>query len=197
MDKATVIEQALDLLGQHAYIANSGTESVVDKQYNHVLRECVSSHHWSFARRKVTLTCEKDGTFTLPLDCLRIKSVNRADSTAPYLERLDFWQLYDRTIEAPEQQQLILVYTEDYTATGRDLPDSAPHFCQYAIHTLASRIAPTICGAAGIELAQMLLQRATEYKSAALIHDRQQDNSNDQLTKEAALNSMRKFRFHY
>lgn len=181
MDKATVIEHALDLLGEHDFADNSTTHAIAQRHYNTTMRECCAAHHWSFARRTRTLTATTADTFTLPIDSLRIKAVNISTTTTPYPQPLPHWQLNGRTITAPGQQTISLTYTADITASGNEIPDAAPLFQQYVIHLLASRLAPTICGTErGIQLAQYLISLANQYKHDALVADAQQDNSNDQ-----------------
>ena len=191
MDKATTIEHALDLLGEHDFIDNSGTQSIAMRHYAATLRECCSAHHWSFARRSRVLIPTEENKFTLPIDCLRVKGVFRTDTEMPYPVRVPHWQLIGRTIYA-EQESIRLVYTADFTASGEEIPDAAPLFQQYVIHTLASRLAPTICGAErGVQLANNLMQIAAAYKHDALVTDRQQDGSNDQNHFAEAVEAMR------
>lgn len=177
MNKSTIIEHALDLLGEHDYLRHSGTERVSDSHYTSTVRECLSAHHWSFARACVTLSPSSENTFTLPADCLRIKFVRYPNST----RRIPSWQLINRSIITPDTSSISLTYTQDITLHSAEIPDSSPHFTQFVIHTLASRLAPTICGTdPGVAIAKDLLARAAEYKHLALVIDRQQDSSNDQ-----------------
>ena len=183
MDKATVIEHALDLLGEHDFAENSSTHSIAMRHYNTTLRECCAAHHWSFARRTRTLAESDHGsnTFHLPVDCLRIKHLCEPNTDTPYPRRVNHWQLNGRTITASGYDSLTLTYTADFTASGEELPDAAPLFQQYAIHLLASRLAPTICGTErGVQLAQYLIGVANQYRHDAMVADAQQDNSNDQ-----------------
>lgn len=180
MDKATIIEHALDLLGEHDFVAHSSTDAIATRHYISTMRECCAAHHWSFARRTRTLTPTTDHTFTLPRDCVRIKSVDLTEPGTPYPRRVPHWQLIGRTIIA-DQPGIALTYTADFTVDGQEPPDTAPLFTQYIIHLLAARIAPTICGAErGIQIANNLQAIAHQYKQEAITADRQQDGSNDQ-----------------
>lgn len=189
MDKATTISHALDLIGHHDYENSSGTESICAQHFVSVVRECGARHHWAFARKIATLSPNEDGSYSLPIDCLRIKHLY----SDHHAHRIPSWQLVGRTLLIDNPPHIVtLLYTADLTVIGAEIPDSAPLFQQYVIHVLASRIAPTICGAdQGLNLAQNLLARAESYREQALVIDRQQDGSNDQDLYTRRLKAMR------
>jgi hypothetical protein len=95
-------------------------------------------------------------------------------------ERIPKWKIFGSFIEAysTPSDTLTLTYTSDLLSAQADLPDSAPSFCQYVIHLLAARIAPSITGELAIQ--SELENKAQAYLSQAMTFDAQQEASNDQ-----------------
>ena len=182
MDKATACQHALSLLGEINYNQHAAPAAACNLHYPDVLRYANNATHWSFARARRTLTPlakpAADGirTYLIPADCLRIISL-RDPATHT---RIYKWEKYADRIEiySPATDAVELLYTADLIATGSELPDSAPDFCQYVIHLLAARIAPTITGQ--IELANMFEQKAAALLARAVYSDSCQTDSNDQ-----------------
>lgn len=182
MDKATACQLALSLLGEHQVKPHTPQANILSQQYTECVRYANSLAHWSFARTKRTLTplspaTAADGitTYAIPADCLRIISLTTTSG-----ERVPKWKIFSNFIEcyATPSDTLSLVYTSDLLSAQADLPDSAPAFCQYVIHLLAARIAPTITGELAIQ--SELENKAQGYLSQAMTYDAQQDSSNDQ-----------------
>lgn len=182
MDKATACQHALALLGETNYEKHAAPSSACNLHYPDVLRYANNATHWTFARARRTLTPlakpAQDGirAYLLPADCLRIIEL-RDPATHTKIPK---WDKYADRIEiySPSTDAVELIYTADLIATGSSLPDSAPDFCQYVIHLLAARIAPTITGQ--IELANVLEQKAALLLSQAIYSDARQTDSNDQ-----------------
>lgn len=182
MDKATACQLALSLLGEHQVKPHTPQAVLLSQQYTECVRYANSLSHWSFARAKRTLAplssaTSTDGitTYAIPADCLRIIELTTTSG-----ERIPKWKIFGSFIEAysTPSDTLTLTYTSDLLSAQADLPDSAPSFCQYVIHLLAARIAPSITGELAIQ--SELENKAQAYLSQAMTFDAQQEASNDQ-----------------
>ncbi len=182
MDKSTVCQHALALLGETNYEKHTAPKSACDMAYYDVVRFANNAAHWSFARERRTLTSMSGNTastvrcYHLPADCLKIIAVVDTHTGS----KIPNWQLYASRIEISSAyaDSVDLIYTSDLLTTQADLPDHAPDFCQYVIHMLAARIAPTITGQ--LEIATMLEQKAAYLLAQAIYKDARQAGSNDQ-----------------
>lgn len=177
MDKLSAQQAALDILGDFTLRPHTTQATALDRHYSAVLRFCVAQADWSFARRAAILEPQEDGTYTLPLDCLLIRTLRDLDGN-----KLRVWQLLDRTIVSEDSQgALRLTYTTDYTISADgEPPDTSPTFLQYFVTQLAAKCAPSILGEAGLELSIALEQKANAYRLRAIAQDRMQDASNAQ-----------------
>lgn len=179
MDKTTVQQYALDLLGNRTLRKETASYEALQRHYDTTIRFCCEQSDWSFARRVAILRAEADGTFLLPIDCLRMREL-RIRGT---IKKLPSWKLIGRRIhpEHPCATELELTYTCDYTLTeGQELPDSSPTFCRYVITLLAARIAPSVVGELALELAPQLEAQANAMRLQAIAYDMSQSHSNDQ-----------------
>lgn len=182
MDKSTVCQHALSLLGETNYEKHTAPKSACDMAYNDVVRYANNATHWTFARERRTLVPMARNTssplrcYALPSDCLKIIAVVDTQTGA----KIPSWQLYASRIEINSNyaDSVDLIYTSDLLTTQADLPDFAPDFCQYVIHMLAARIAPTITGQ--LEIATMFEQKAAALLAQAIYKDARQVGSNDQ-----------------
>lgn len=182
MNRTSVYEQALRLLGEVNYKKHTATDGVCTQLYPDTVRLANAIANWSFARTKRTLaplaapTGDRIHTYTLPADCLRVIEVR---DTATQ-NKVPHYSIYGRTLEVENHHSgnITLIYTSDLLACSEDLPDQAPLFCQYVIHLLAAKIAPSITG--NMQLTAQLNQEATRLMYDALTQDRQQTRSNDQ-----------------
>ena len=182
MDKSTVCQHALALLGEINFEKHTAPKSACDMAYADVVRYANNAAHWSFARNRRTLTpmasTATNGIrcYLIPADCLKIISVTDTATGA----KIPNWQIYSGRIEITNSQAdtVDLTYTSDLLSAQADLPDHAPDFCQYVIHMLAARIAPTITGQ--LEIATMFEQKAAVYLAQAIYKDARQSGSNDQ-----------------
>lgn len=190
MDKSTACQHALALIGELNFERHTAPKSACDIAYADVVRFANNAAHWSFARERRTLSpmatpTGKYRAYLLPADCLKVISVTDTATGA----KIPHWQLYSGRIEIQSEitDTVDLTYTSDLLAAQQQLPDHAPDFCQYVIHLLAARIAPTITGQ--IELANMLEQKAALLLSQAIYQDARQHASNDQAPLTADLST--------
>lgn len=182
MNRTTVYTHALNLLGEVNYKKHTAVDGVCAREYPDAVRLANSMANWSFARTKRVLaplsTKSHDGIFcyNLPADCLRVLEVRDTVNQT----KVRHYSIYGRTLEVDGHptDNITLVYTSDLLACREDLPDEAPLFCQYVIHLLAAKIAPTVTG--NLQLASQLTAEAQAYMHQALTADRQQARSNDQ-----------------
>lgn len=189
MNRTTVYEHALRLLGEVNYKKHTATDGVCVQMYPDAVRFANAIANWSFARTKRTLAplAKKatDGVYTynLPADCLRVIKVLDTASQ----KKVRHFSIYGRTLEVEGHgsSSITLIYTSDLLACREDLPDEAPIFCEYVIHLLAAKIAPSITG--NIQLTAQLNAEATQLMHQALVQDRQQARSNDQHPLKAIL----------
>lgn len=182
MDKSTACQLALSLLGEHQVKPHTPQANILSQQYIECVRYANSLAHWSFARAKRTLTplspaTAADGitTYAIPADCLRIISLATTSG-----DKIPKWKIFSNFIEcySVPSDTLYLTYTSDLLSAQAELPDSCPSFCQYVIHLLAARIAPTITGELAIQ--SELENKAQVYLAQAMTYDAQQEASNDQ-----------------
>ena len=182
MNRSSVYQSALNLLGEVNYKKHTGTDGICYQCYPDAVRYANAMGNWSFARQKRVLAplgkAAADGiyTYTLPADCLRVLEVR---DTATQ-NKVRHFELYGRTLEVTDHssENITLVYISDLLACSDEIPDENPLFCQYVIHLLAARIAPTITG--NVALTQQLEAQAHQLYYQALAQDRQQTRSNDQ-----------------
>lgn len=182
MNRTSVYEHALRLLGEVNYKKHTATDGVCTQLYPDTVRLANSVANWSFARAKRTLaplasnTTDGIHAYTLPADCLRVIEVRDTASQ----KKVPHYSIYGRTLETENHNSgnITLIYTSDLLACREDLPDQAPLFCEYVIHLLAAKIAPSITG--NMQLTAQLQSQATELMYQALTQDRQQARSNDQ-----------------
>lgn len=182
MDKSTVCQHALSLLGEINFEKYTAPASICDLAYADAVRYANNAAHWSFARARRTLlpmappSSNGIRCYLLPADCLKIISVTDTATGC----KIPKWELYAGRIEIHHQtaETVNLTYTSDLLAAQANLPDQAPDFCQYVIHLLAARIAPTITGQ--LEVATMFEQKAAMLLAQAIYKDARQHGSADQ-----------------
>lgn len=182
MDKSTACQHALALLGETNFEKHTAPKSACDIAYTDVVRYANNAHHWSFARQKRTLTpigadpAAHFKNYRIPADCLKIISLTNPETNA----KIPSWQIFSGIIEIPSSSldTVTLTYTSDLLSAQTDLPEQAPDFCQYVIHLLAARIAPSITGQ--IEIANLMEQKAAVILAQAIYKDARQSGSNDQ-----------------
>lgn len=181
MDKATACQHALALLGEINFEKHTAPSSICHSLYTDVVRYANNAAHWSFARTHRTLTPLSSSSssiraYRIPADCLKIISLTNTATG----QKIPHWQIYSGIIEidSPSADTLTLTYTSDLLSAQQNLPDQAPHFCQYIIHLLAARLAPTITGQ--LELATHFEQKAALILAQAIYADARQQSSNDQ-----------------
>lgn len=190
MDKSTACQHALALLGELNFEKHTAPKSACDMAYADVVRFANNAAHWSFARERRTLSpmatpTGKYRAYLLPADCLKIISLTDTATGT----KIPNWELYAGRIEIKSESidTVDLTYTSDLLAAQQHLPDQAPDFCQYVIHLLAARIAPTITGQ--IELATHMEQKASYHLAQAIYQDARQHGSNDQAPLTADLST--------
>lgn len=182
MNRSTVYQHALALLGEVNYKQHTGTDGICYQEYPDAVRQANAMSNWSFARSKRVLKPlgkeASDGIFVynLPADCLRVLELR--DTVTG--QKVRHFEIYGRTLEIQghPSDNVTLVYTSDILASRDELPDEAPLFCKYVITLLAARICPTITG--NPQLTQSLEAQAQQFYFDALTQDRQQARSNDQ-----------------
>ncbi len=191
MDKGTVIQRALEKLGEREYVEKTATEDPVRRAYDIVVRRCNGRYKWSFARvvgRRVKVQ-EREGKHwkkgyyvELPDDCLLVESLT--DGSGEKVRHSEF------CIEPEERKRIVLVegvekesdlylnYTADIVTLGGVLPDSAPYFCEGVICELAAELAISVVSSG--DLAAAYKAEARENLQRAMDIDARQWKSNDQ-----------------
>lgn len=179
MDKSTVCNMALRLIGEHEYVAGTPGYETTELFFPQSYRELLATHDWSFARRRKELKANERGEYELPADCLRIVEI----------EGLRKWRKYGRMVRneaGGNSPDIVLVYTTSSLANRGEVPEEVPEFVRALYTQLAAYIAVPICNDS--QRAQGLLKEARELTYAAMTHDTQQDNSNDQHPLDRILN---------
>lgn len=183
MDKSTACQHALALLGEINFKQHTAPNSICHTLYTDVVRYANNAAHWSFARTHRTLQPLSSSpsptgirAYRIPADCLKIISLTNTNTG----KKIPHWQIYSGIIEidTPAADTITITYTSDLLSAQADLPDQAPDFCQYIIHLLAARLAPTITGQ--LELATHFEQKAALLLAQAIYADARQQSSNDQ-----------------
>lgn len=192
MDKASACQHALALLGEINFEKHSAPDSLCWLLFPDIVRYANNATHWSFARSRRRLSPlappsqrSEVRAFRLPADCLKIISVINPESNS----KIPNWDIYSGVLEVSSSSvdSVELIYTSDLLSSQRDLPDQAPDFCQYVIHMLAARLAPSITGQ--MELASMLEQKANSILATAIYKDARQTDSADQAPYFAELST--------
>lgn len=179
MDRLTIIDSALSLLGEKPYDNQTGYQRVCDLWFDRVLREANSLFNWTFARKRITLTNPDTAThpdssaFTLPVDCLTLLYVYHHGTN----RKVNNVSLFNRVLVTDRVDAVDIVYTSDISASMQELPDSRPEFCQGCIYLLAARISPVVTG--NLEVQLKFEEMARHYFHSALTKDEWQHNSND------------------
>ncbi len=173
MDKGTICTMALRLIGSSDLASGSSGQKACELYFSQALYELLAAHDWSFARRRRVLEPEEfEEVYKLPDDCLRIIEV----------QGLKNWRKYGRHIhpdkDCEPEKEVALIYTSSSMANRGEVDDNVPEFTRALIVRLAAYIAPSVAN--DKQLRWQLEQEAQEILSAAMTHDTQQDNSNDQ-----------------
>lgn len=182
MDKITLFEQALHILGDREYVRDSPTGRECDLWFPSVLTEALNYGSWSFAARRRILYPSPDGSFPLPEDCLRPLRLNHSS-----------YELIGRDIHlntrfAPTPERgLELTYISDSLGKAELLPDSQPLFLRGVSLLLAARMASKLTGQP--QLAFTLEEAANAALAEALHKDTLAQHSNDQHPMERILQS--------
>lgn len=173
MDKVTLFEQSLHIIGDREYKRDSPTGRECDLWFPAVLSEALNFGAWSFATRRRILDASSSGVYPLPEDCLRPLKINHSS-----------FELIGRdihlhvTYQPVPDQGLELTYITNALARAEALPDSQPLFLRGLSLLLAARMAPKITGQP--QLAFTLEEAANSALAEALHMDALSQHSNDQ-----------------
>ena len=170
MDKSTLFNMALSLIGGGDYTSDSGHARVCELWYPIVLREAACRCNWTFSRRKATLSRNADGTYTLPSDCMNILYLREGQQQPETL------LIVGRHIYTSATSPLNLIYTSSDIADLQELPNESPEFCVGTAYLLAARIARTVAG--DMSTADTCEQHAEIQFQKAVARDAQQEHSN-------------------
>ena len=191
MDRGTVIQRALEKLGEREYVEGTATEDPVRRAYDIVVRRCNGRYKWSFARvvGRILEVKERDeegwgrGYYVeLPEDCLMVESL--------MTERREKVRHSAFGIEPETRKRVVYVegvgkgsklyldYIADIITLGGVLPDCAPFFCEGVVCELAGELAISIVSNA--DLAAAYKAEARENLQRAMDIDARQWKSNDQ-----------------
>lgn len=171
MDKTTLFNLSLSLVGESRYVAESGVVSPCELWFSTVLREAAVRHNWSFSRKLVKLSRQQDGTYHLPDDCMNIMFFRDDCGLCP--ARLT---VIDRKIHTDMTGQATLVYQSSNIIDSQQLPDDSPEFCTGVAYLLAARIARTVTGTH--DSAEFCESMAEMQFLKAITRDAQQEASN-------------------
>lgn len=178
MDKVSVFNAALSLLGDYEYRERAGTQHPCDRWYPHVLRQANSRYNWSFATAEKILKpiahTPTESIFEYPSDCLTYTRVTNMDTG----NRADRPRRVGRTIHTEPCSSILLSYTSNAIETFQELPDDMPEYQLAVCELLAARIAPTITGNPALSLQFESL--AEQHLMQAITRDAQQLASNKQ-----------------
>lgn len=171
MDKTTLFNLALSLVGESRYVADSGVVSPCELWFPTVLREAGVRHNWSFSRKLITLSRQSDGTYHLPSDCMNILFFRDSDGLPP--ARL---VVIDRKVHTDMAGPATLIYQSCNIIDSQELPDDSPEFCTGVAYLLAARIARTVTGSH--DSAEFCESMAEMQFLKAITRDAQQEASN-------------------
>lgn len=171
MDKTTVFNLALSLIGESRYVADSGVVNPCELWFPTVLREAGVRHNWTFTRKITTLTRQTDGTYHLPSDCMNIMYLRDSSGMRP--SRLT---VIDRKCHTDLSGVATLVYQSSSIIDSQELPDDSPEFCTGVAYLLAARIARAVTGTH--DSAEFCEQMAEVQFLKAITRDAQQEASN-------------------
>lgn len=186
MDKVTVWNQALALLGDREYIVGTPSARAVDQWWPSVLREALMLGAWSWAKKRKSIaenTDENDkpnGTFTIPDDCIRLLKVG-ADAYSIIGREIVVERLGNyggiRDIRNASGKVLIEYMSDDF-ARQEVMPDWNVLFTKGVVLMLASKVAIKL--SSDINTAQGFEQLGMQWLKQALWEDVVQSQSNDQ-----------------
>ena len=178
MDKASVFNAALSMLGDYEYRERAGTQHPCDRWYPLVLRQANARYNWSFAAVEKNLTPvhtnAEQSVFEYPRDCLSYTRVTNLDTG----RRADNPRRIGCFIHTEPCTGIRLTYTSNCLETMQHLPDDMPEYCLAVIELLAARIAPVITG--DPSLAPRFESLAEQHFMQAVTRDAQQLASNKQ-----------------
>lgn len=170
MDKSTVCNMALRMIGEHEYVSDTPAYEACELYFPLCYKELLAGHDWSFARRRSVLKKNEEGEYPLPADCLRIVEVQGVRT----------WRKYGRMLRTEHETRgdVVLIYTTSSPANRGEVPEEVPEFVRALVLRLAASIAVPVSG--DQRVAQGLMQESKNQMYLAMTHDTQQDNSNDQ-----------------
>ena len=178
MDKASVYNAALALLGDYEFRERAGTQHPCERWYAHVLRQANARYNWSFAAHEKTLrptaTTEDESIFDYPSDCLTYTRIVNLDTGRP----ADRPHRVGRFIHTEPCSAIRLTYTSNALETFQELPDDMPEYQLAVCELLAARIAPAITG--NPSLSPQFESLAEQHFMQAITRDAQQLASNKQ-----------------
>ena len=173
MDRPTLCNRALMLLGEFEYTGGTPHAAACDALVAPCLRELLAQFDWSFARKRAVLVDVGEG-WRLPDDCLRIVE----------MRGLKNWRKYGRLVQSegwqrPADGVVECVYTSNELAGTGELPDEIqPEFTKAVVYWLASNLAVPVTN--DHRLRVQLEEEGRAWLEKAATHDVQQDSSNDQ-----------------
>lgn len=146
MDKTTLINSALTLLGHTEYITRDANTNTADLWLSQVLAQANARYNWSFTMAEKDLTPisrnHLESVFDFPADCLTIIRAVNCDTGRP----CDRPRRIGNTIKTEPCGGIRITYNSNRLATMQELPADAPEFTQGVIELLAARLAPIITG---------------------------------------------------
>lgn len=180
MDKSTVCNMALRLLGEHEYVSGTPGHAACELFFAQVYKEVLSAGYWTFARRRVRLHADGDSKYPLPHDCLNI-------------ERLDgmmHWAVCGDCVVPNNRWDVVdevwVTYTSSTLANRAEVPDRNAAFIRALVCHLAAACCVPVTN--DERRRQALEQEYQIWLTTALTQDAKQDNSNDQHPLERIMN---------
>ena len=119
MDKVTLFEQSLHILGDREYKRESPTGRECDLWFPIVLAEALNFGSWSFATLRRILPPVSPGVYRLPEDCLRPLKINHSS-----FELIGRDILLHTTYQPEPDNGLELTYITNALGKAEILPDS-------------------------------------------------------------------------
>ncbi|MBR4309951.1 MAG: hypothetical protein IKT79_02885 [Akkermansia sp.] len=178
MDRASVYNAALSMLGDYEYRERAGTQHPCDRWYPLVLRQANARYNWSFAAAQKQLTPIRSNAehsvFEYPKDCLTYTRIINLDTG----RRADNPRRLGPFIYTEPCSAILITYTSNRLASMQYLPDDMPEYCLGVIELLAARIAPVITG--NPSLSSQFESLAEQHFMQAITRDAQQLASNKQ-----------------
>lgn len=169
MDKTTLINSALALMGHTEYLMRAENTNTAELWLPQVLAQANARYNWSFATAEKDLTARsrdhRESIFDFPSDCLTIIRAENNDTG----RRCDRLRRVGDTLKTEPCGSIRLTYTSNRIATLQDLPADAPEFTQGVIELLAARLAPIITGRP--ELGPQYEQMAENHFMQAITRD--------------------------